>query len=99
MAQSKGAVNISGLCLYFQRRYVKGLKFHQHGSYVSLGTPHLTHDLDEAYSPPRRPNGDLFVGCDTVVLEDFSKLLVIPLRDGCDLMDVIGRRLRAQAAE
>ncbi|EJM91084.1 hypothetical protein PMI34_02650 [Pseudomonas sp. GM74] len=43
--------------------------------------------------------GDLFVGCDTVVLEDFSKLLVIPLRDGCDLMDVIGRRLRAQAAE
>ncbi|WP_223447296.1 MULTISPECIES: hypothetical protein [Pseudomonas] len=39
------------------------------------------------------------LGCDTVVLEDFSKLLVIPLRDGCDLMDVIGRRLRAQAAE
>jgi hypothetical protein len=39
------------------------------------------------------------IGCDTVVLADFSKLLVIPLRDGCDLMDVIGRRLRAQAAE
>jgi len=39
------------------------------------------------------------LGCDTVVLEDFSKLLVIPLRDGCNLMDVIGRRLRAQAAE
>jgi hypothetical protein len=39
------------------------------------------------------------LGCDTVVLEDFCKLLVIPLRDGCDLMDVIGRRLRAQAAE
>jgi hypothetical protein len=37
------------------------------------------------------------IGCDTVVLSDFSKLL--PLRDGCDLMDVIGRRLRAQAAE
>jgi len=37
------------------------------------------------------------IGCDTVVLSDFSKLLVIPLRDGCDLMDVIGRRLRAQA--
>ena len=35
------------------------------------------------------------LGCDTVVLSDFSKLLAIPLRDGCDLMDVIGRRLRA----
>jgi hypothetical protein len=39
------------------------------------------------------------IGCDTVVLSDFSKLLAIPLRDGCDLMDVIGRRLRAQVAE
>ena len=39
------------------------------------------------------------LGCDTVVLEDFCKLLVIPLRDVCDLMDVIGRRLRSQAAE
>lgn len=38
------------------------------------------------------------IGCDTVVLSDFSKLLVIPLRDGGDLMDVIGRRLRAQVA-
>jgi hypothetical protein len=37
--------------------------------------------------------------CDTLVLADFSKLLTIPLRDGCDLMDVIGRRLRAQAAK
>jgi hypothetical protein len=34
-----------------------------------------------------------------VVLSDFSKLLAIPLRDGCDVMDVIGRRLRAQVAE
>jgi hypothetical protein len=33
------------------------------------------------------------IGCDTVVLSDFSKLLAIPLRDGCDLMDVIGRRV------
>lgn len=39
------------------------------------------------------------LGCDTVVLKDFSQLLVIPLRDGCDLMDVIGRRLRAQVKE
>jgi hypothetical protein len=39
------------------------------------------------------------IGCDTVVLSDFPKLLAIPLRDGCDFMDVIGRRLRAQTAE
>jgi hypothetical protein len=39
------------------------------------------------------------LGCDTVVLKDFSQLLAIPLRDGCDLMDVIGRRLRAQVSE
>ena len=38
------------------------------------------------------------IDCDTVVLSDFSKLLAIPLCDGCDLMDVIGRRLRVQAA-
>ena len=37
-------------------------------------------------------------GCssDAVVLQDFALLLSIPLRDGCDLLDVIGRRLRAQ---
>ncbi|MBC3346876.1 hypothetical protein HU811_09550 [Pseudomonas sp. SWRI196] len=33
------------------------------------------------------------------VLTDFCKLLTTSLRDGCDVMDVIGRRLRAQAAE
>ena len=32
----------------------------------------------------------------SVVLSDFAQLLVIPLRDGCDLLDVIGQRLRAQ---
>jgi hypothetical protein len=37
------------------------------------------------------------LGCDTVVLKDFCQLLAIPLRDGCDLLDVVGRRLRAQA--
>ncbi|MCJ8207303.1 hypothetical protein [Pseudomonas sp. RGM2987] len=36
---------------------------------------------------------------DTLVLSDFCKLLTISLRDGCDVMDVLGRRLRAQAAE
>lgn len=33
---------------------------------------------------------------DTVVLSDFAQFLVIPLRDGCDLLEVIGRRLQAQ---
>ncbi|MCQ6257541.1 hypothetical protein [Pseudomonas sp. Q11] len=31
------------------------------------------------------------------VLHDFALLLAIPLRDGCDVLDVIGRRLQAQA--
>ena len=35
---------------------------------------------------------------DAVVLHDFARVLAIPLRDGCDLLDVIGRRLRAQMA-
>ncbi|MBC3364967.1 hypothetical protein [Pseudomonas sp. SWRI154] len=34
---------------------------------------------------------------DAVVLHDFALLLAIPLRDGCDVLDVIGRRLQAQA--
>lgn len=39
------------------------------------------------------------VEIDCVVLSDFAQLLAIPLRDGCDLMDVIARRLREQASE
>lgn len=39
------------------------------------------------------------ISSDTVVLTDFCKLLTTSLRDGCDVMDVIGRRLRAQVAE
>ena len=35
---------------------------------------------------------------DAVVLSDFAQLLAIPLRDGCDLLDVIGQRLRAGVA-
>ena len=31
---------------------------------------------------------------DTIVLKDFALLCAIPLRNGCDLMDVIGRRLQ-----
>jgi hypothetical protein len=29
------------------------------------------------------------------VLQDFAQLLAIPLRDGCDLLDVIIRRLNS----
>ena len=32
---------------------------------------------------------------DAVVLQDFAQLLAIPLRDGCDLLDVIIRRLNS----
>jgi hypothetical protein len=34
------------------------------------------------------------ISSDAVVLQDFALLLSIPLRDGCDLLDVIGRRLQ-----
>ena len=32
---------------------------------------------------------------DRVIPNDFAQLLAITLRDGCDLLDVIGRRLQA----
>ncbi|WPN59854.1 hypothetical protein [Pseudomonas sp. P9_31] len=38
------------------------------------------------------------VECDSMILSDFALLCAIPLRDGCDVLDVIGRRLRAQSA-
>ena len=33
---------------------------------------------------------------DNIVLQDFALLCAIPLRDGCDLLDVIGRKLNSQ---
>ncbi|RON19590.1 hypothetical protein [Pseudomonas frederiksbergensis] len=33
---------------------------------------------------------------DAALLQEFARVLAIPLRDGCDLLDVVGRRLRAQ---
>ncbi|WP_367372161.1 hypothetical protein [Pseudomonas lini] len=33
---------------------------------------------------------------DALLLQDFARVLAIPLRDGCDLMDVVGRRLQVQ---
>jgi len=35
------------------------------------------------------------VECDSVILSDFARLCVIPLRDGCDVLDVIGSPLRS----
>lgn len=35
-------------------------------------------------------------GQDALLLQDFARVLAIPLRDSCDLMDVIGWRLQAQ---
>ncbi|VVP17724.1 hypothetical protein PS898_03665 [Pseudomonas fluorescens] len=32
---------------------------------------------------------------DSLILSDFAQLCVIPLRDGCDVLDVIGKRLSA----
>ena len=36
------------------------------------------------------------VECESFILSDFALLCAIPLRDGCDVLDVLGRRLRAQ---
>lgn len=38
------------------------------------------------------------ISSDSIILSDFALLCAIPLRDGCDLLDVIGRRLQAQAS-
>ena len=35
---------------------------------------------------------------DTVVLSDFALLCCVPLRDGCDVLDVIARRMDAEPA-
>ncbi|MDR6918168.1 hypothetical protein J2X66_005059 [Pseudomonas sp. 3296] len=36
------------------------------------------------------------MGRDALLLQGFARVLAIPLRDGCDLMDVIVRRLQSQ---
>jgi hypothetical protein len=38
------------------------------------------------------------VECDSMILSDFALLCAIPLRDGCDVLDVVGRRLGAQSS-
>ena len=39
------------------------------------------------------------VECESFILSDFALLCAIPLRDGCDVLDVIGRRLKARPSE
>jgi hypothetical protein len=39
------------------------------------------------------------VECESFILSDFALLCAIPLRDGCDVLDVIGRRLRAMSSQ
>lgn len=41
-------------------------------------------------------SADEGISRDALLLRDFARVLAIPLRDGCDLMDVIGRRLQVQ---
>ncbi|WP_439854116.1 hypothetical protein [Pseudomonas yamanorum] len=38
------------------------------------------------------------ISSDAVVLHDFAQLLAIPLRDRCDLLDVVGRKLNSLAS-
>ena len=38
------------------------------------------------------------IECDSFILSDFALLCAVPLRDGCDVLEVIGRRLRPQAS-
>ncbi|MEO3725904.1 hypothetical protein ABHN98_15260 [Pseudomonas syringae] len=35
------------------------------------------------------------IGHDALLLQDFARVLAIPLRDSCDLMDVLGWKLQA----
>jgi len=36
------------------------------------------------------------IECESFILSDFALLCAIPLRDGCDVLDVLGRRLKAR---
>jgi len=37
------------------------------------------------------------IECESFILSDFALLCALPLRDGCDVLEVIGRRLRPRA--
>ncbi|PTR26983.1 hypothetical protein [Pseudomonas sp. GV085] len=36
------------------------------------------------------------IECESFILSDFALLCAISLRDGCDVLDVVGRRLRGR---
>nr|WP_263596695.1 hypothetical protein [Pseudomonas fluorescens] len=37
------------------------------------------------------------IECESFILSDFALLCALPLRDGCDVLEVIGQRLRPRA--
>ena len=37
------------------------------------------------------------IECESFILSDFALLCAVPLRDGCDVLEVIGQRLRPRA--
>lgn len=39
------------------------------------------------------------IECQSFILSDFALLCAIPLRDGCDVLDVLGRRLHALSSD
>lgn len=36
------------------------------------------------------------INADSIILSDFAMLCCIPLRDGCDVLDVVARRMDAE---
>ncbi|MGJ7518218.1 hypothetical protein ACSFE6_28235 [Pseudomonas baetica] len=38
------------------------------------------------------------IECESFILSDFALLCAIPLRDGCDVLDVVGRQLRGRVS-
>jgi len=39
------------------------------------------------------------IECESFILSDFALLCALPLRDGCNVLNVIGQRLRPRASE
>ena len=39
------------------------------------------------------------IECESFILSDFALLCAVPLRDGCDLLDTVRQRLRAQSPD
>jgi hypothetical protein len=39
------------------------------------------------------------IDCESFILSDFALLCAIPLRDGCDLLEMVKQRLRARSPE